>query len=310
MGKFVNMVGLRFGRLTVVKRSDDYVRPSGKHSVMWECLCDCGNIVNVLGESLRRGATVSCGCYAKEKASEVGSSKLINAVGKKFGMLTVLERADNKISPNGNKRTRWLCQCECGNTTVVMWDNLKSGHTTSCGCSLVNFCKSKIEDITGEKFGKLTVLSRCGSTKQKQAVWLCQCECGNYTNVLGIHLKSGHTTSCGCIKSKLEFLVESFLKNQNIDYKKQIKFNGLIGVNGGLLSYDFYLPNYNCLIECQGRQHFVPSELFGGLEQFTIQQEHDSRKKDFAKTRGYKLIEILPTTENKIISTLSNILNL
>lgn len=310
MGKFVNMVGLRFGRLTVIKRSDDYVRPSGKHSVMWECLCDCGNIVNVLGESLRRGATVSCGCYAKEKASEVGSSKLINAVGKKFGMLTVLERADNKISPNGNKRTRWLCQCECGNTTVVMWDNLKSGHTTSCGCSLVNFCKSKIEDITGEKFGKLTVLSRCGSTKQKQAVWLCQCECGNYTNVLGNHLKSGHTTSCGCIKSKLEFLVESFFKNQNIDYKKQIKFNELIGVNGGLLSYDFYLPNYNCLIECQGRQHFAPSELFGGLEQFTIQQEHDSRKKDFAKTRGYKLIEILPTTENKIISTLSNILNL
>ena len=289
MQKLIDITGNKYHHLTVLGFDHMEYRKNGKSRSCWKCRCDCGNIVNVLGGSLRRGATVSCGCYSKEKASEVGSSKLINAVGKKFGMLTVLERADDKISPNGNKHTRWLCRCECGNTTVVMWDNLKSGHTTSCGCALVNFCKSKIEDITGKKFGKLTVLSRCGSTKQKQAVWLCQCECGNYINVLGNHLKSGHTTSCGCIKSKLEFMVESFLKNQNIDYKKQIKFNGLVGVNGGLLSYDFYLPNYNCLIECQGRQHFAPSELFGGLEQFTIQQEHDSRKKRLCQNEGLQI---------------------
>lgn len=310
MGKFIDMTGIKFGRLTVIKRADDYIHPNGKHSVRWECICDCGNTVCVLGESLRRGATVSCGCYSKEKSAEIGSSRLINVVGKRFGMLTVLSRADNKISPNGNSRTRWLCQCDCGNTTTVMWDNLKSGHTTSCGCSLINFCKSRVEDITGEKFGKLTVLSRNGSTKQKQPIWLCQCECGNYVNVTGVHLKSGHTTSCGCIKSKLEFAVESFLKKHNIHYEKQVRFDGLLGVNGGQLSYDFYLTDYNSLIECQGRQHFVPSKLFGGLNQFNIQQNHDARKKEFAEAKGYKLIEILPSTENKISSTLSNILNL
>lgn len=63
----------------------------------------------------------------------------------------------------------------------------------------------KYKDITGEKFGKLTAISYNGSTKDGRAKWLCICECGNKTTVLASSLRSGNTTSCGCIlKSKIK----------------------------------------------------------------------------------------------------------
>ena len=40
--------------------------------------------------------------------------KAIDLTGQKFGRLTVLKRAENYISPNGEKRAQWLCKCECG----------------------------------------------------------------------------------------------------------------------------------------------------------------------------------------------------
>ncbi len=54
---------------------------------------------------------------------------LIDLTGKVFGKLTVLQR-DKTV----NKRTKWLCKCECGNEISVEAYNLKTGHTQSCGC--------------------------------------------------------------------------------------------------------------------------------------------------------------------------------
>lgn len=53
-------------------------------------------------------------------------------------------------------------------------------------------------DLTGKRFGNLLVLSRAESPS-KQAAWLCRCDCGNETVVLGWNLRSGHTISCGCV---------------------------------------------------------------------------------------------------------------
>lgn len=55
--------------------------------------------------------------------------KFIDLTGKRFGKLTVIQRVQNK----GNK-VNWLCQCDCGNTTIVQGSNLKNGHIRSCGC--------------------------------------------------------------------------------------------------------------------------------------------------------------------------------
>lgn len=67
MSKKIDLVGQRFGRLTVVSPA-----PNGNDGgARFECLCDCGNIVNVRGYKLRSGETKSCGCLRKETASAV-----------------------------------------------------------------------------------------------------------------------------------------------------------------------------------------------------------------------------------------------
>jgi len=52
----------------------------------------------------------------------------------KFGKLTVLKRVEDKILPCGQKRTQWLCICECGKQVIISAENLKIGKTKSCGC--------------------------------------------------------------------------------------------------------------------------------------------------------------------------------
>lgn len=309
MGKFEDLTGKRFGRLVVKERSQDYVSPKGAHRPRWLCLCDCGNMKMIDSSGLRDGRIVSCGCYGKEKSAEIGKKNLRDLTGKRFGKLVVVERAENRVRSDGTERTQWLCKCDCGNMKTVDAGCLLSGKTVSCRCAFYERLSAKLVDITGMVFGKLTVIERQGSDNHNHPMWLCECECGNRIVTTGTHLKTGHTVSCGCVKSKSESMVEDFLKTHNVKYKKQVRFSDLTGVNGGQLSYDFLLLHYNCLIECQGRQHFSPSDLFGGEEMFEIQKEHDLRKRNYAKEHAYNFVEIATLNKSKVESILSNILN-
>lgn len=70
-------------------------------------------------------------------------SKLIDLTGQRFGRLVVIEQAEDYVTPKGIKRRKWLCQCDCGKTCVVLGSSLKSGRTSSCGC----LRREKIEEI-------------------------------------------------------------------------------------------------------------------------------------------------------------------
>lgn len=71
MGKYYSLEKLKFGKLTVLYRTSDYISPkSQKPRAVWHCICDCGNVCDVLGENLRRGNTKSCGCEQRETASK------------------------------------------------------------------------------------------------------------------------------------------------------------------------------------------------------------------------------------------------
>lgn len=78
MGRFVDLTGERFGRLTVIGRDKDYISPKGQKKAQWLCVCDCNKdkIISVVGGSLSRGFTQSCGCIAKEKS--IKASKKYN----------------------------------------------------------------------------------------------------------------------------------------------------------------------------------------------------------------------------------------
>lgn len=55
MGKFIDLTGQRFGRLTVISQAERKRRPCGSIVTMWNCKCDCGNLVTVSMQNLRRG---------------------------------------------------------------------------------------------------------------------------------------------------------------------------------------------------------------------------------------------------------------
>ena len=57
-------------------------------------------------------------------------SYVIDLTGQRFGRLTVIERVEN----DNDGHARWLCRCECGNTTIVAGKALRRGVTRSCGC--------------------------------------------------------------------------------------------------------------------------------------------------------------------------------
>lgn len=76
MGKFIDLTGRRFGRLTVIRRNGTAVRgiKTMIKAPTWECLCDCGNIVTVVGAELRSGDTVSCGCIHRALIENLSKS--------------------------------------------------------------------------------------------------------------------------------------------------------------------------------------------------------------------------------------------
>ena len=67
MGKFIDITGKKFGRLTVVVRGEDYISPKGYRGINWVCVCECGKTVIVRGCNLKSGASRSCGCIVEEK---------------------------------------------------------------------------------------------------------------------------------------------------------------------------------------------------------------------------------------------------
>lgn len=236
--------------------------------------------------------------------------------------MTALSVDHKAIDAQGQSEYYWKCLCECGKHIVVLSSVLSRGDTQSCGClqaeESARRAKSRIIDITGQRFGALTVVRRIevDSTDYGKGLWECKCDCGNNKQVEGYYLRKGMITSCGCLKqSKYELYVSRFLDAHGLSapehFVLQKRFNDLHGLGYGLLSYDFALYDKGklyLLIECQGKQHYEPVEMFGGIEQFKKQQEHDRLKREFARKLGVTLLEI-PYSEDtyeKIAKLLSN----
>ncbi len=117
----IDLTGKRFERLVVLD-----TRKRIGSNVYWFCRCDCGIEKWVDGRHLRHCKTKSCGCIAQENR---GKANRIDLTERRFGRLTVLGKSKSVKS-----QIRWLCRCDCGESTWVATSLLMAGNTKSCGC--------------------------------------------------------------------------------------------------------------------------------------------------------------------------------
>ena len=95
----------------------------------------------------------------REDWKELGK-RTENLLNQKFGKLTIIEF----VGIDKNKKAKWLCECECGNTTITSTHNLKSGNTTSCGCS-----RKKLKQIIPRLYRIWNGMkTRCSNSNRKE----------------------------------------------------------------------------------------------------------------------------------------------
>lgn len=228
---------------------------------------------------------------------------VVNEIGNRYGKLVVLERAGS----DKHRNALWKCQCDCGNIAIVSGAHLRNGFTKSCGCWKVEFArlvgKKNMKDITGQKFGLLTVLYPTDKRAYDNSViWHCKCDCGRETDVSIKCLINHYTISCGCKKhSNGELKIIEILDNANIPYESEKSFKDLKSnsiTNNSYYRYDFYLPSLNILIEYDGSQHYQEEKFCTNT--LKERQEIDLIKNKYAINHHYKLYRIPYYDYNKI----------
>lgn len=184
-----NLVGRKFGKLTVTALGEAIPGKEAK----WYCDCDCGTKdVLVAGGNLVRGHTKSCGCLKEEYLR----NKTIDLTGQRFGRLTVRKRSETK------GKVFWICDCDCGTTGIIASSNdLNTGDKASCGCVRQEYIRSK--DLTGKRFGRLTVIGKSEKRSANGDVYyICNCDCGKKGVVVVrsslVATDSHKQVSCGC----------------------------------------------------------------------------------------------------------------
>lgn len=278
-----DLTGQRFDKLLVIESIPNF---EGTGKSAYRCLCDCGNETVIKSTSIYK--TKSCGCIKYDKA--------LSNIGLKYWSLTV----DNVKFIEG--ATYAECTCDCGNKTTVRLDQLKSGNTTSCGCV-------KSPDLTGRRFHRLLVVKEIDSDA-KQRKWACKCDCGCETILTTHTLMSGHTQSCGCIRSKKvstwEIYIADILSSFNIEYEKEKMFNDCRNVFP--LRFDFYIPSLNMCIEYDGEQHNKSIEFWGGENALNKRIVNDEIKSQYCKVNNIQLLRITSKSKDEIKEIINNII--
>lgn len=225
------------------------------------------------------------------------------------------------IAPQSNKKVWLLCQ-------EHEYHNDNGGYEISCGnfyngnrCPYCTTRRGKVhpKDSFGSLYPEKAKYWSKNNKKSPYEVapysktkykFICE-KCGDeFERSLDNLNQSDTGVVCReCNSSQLEIKTKDILVKYNINYNIQVEYNGLIGIKGGNLSYDFYLPSYNLLIECQGIQH---EKFTKGLHKtevdFKKQLEHDKRKREYAEKHNINLLEIwyydIDNIENILIEKL------
>lgn len=214
----------------------------------------------------------------KKKRTETYYQKAIakakSEIGKTYHNLTITgidyDKTKDSYFNKSYNRVYVFTQCSCGKSNISnQLNSIKSGHIKSCGCIKFNN-PNVVEDLTDQKFGRLTVLGRdlerdklLYDLGKKGVHWLCKCDCGNpkLSSVTGYQLRSGRTQSCGCYASEQ-------IAKRNKKYSTKVN---KIEVNDDNTTTLFDDNNNKCLIDSEDydivkRWYWRKSKKRGSIE--------------------------------------------
>jgi hypothetical protein len=230
-----------------------------------------------------------------------------NEIGNKYGRLTIID-INYDIKPSIA-----ICECDCGKIINVIKADVVSCHTQSCGC-----LQSERASMANEK-DFTDVISDSGVVIKRRAhkntngvwMWYCVCPiCDEEFIALPAKVIENHTTSCGCkINSSKERIIENYLKELNVDYEKQKRFEDCRYCYS--LPFDFAIYNNDktlrCLIEFDGQQHFKSVDFFGGDDGFEKIKIRDDIKNQYCKDNNIPLLRLnYLYTDNEIKEIITN----
>lgn len=119
MGKRLDLIGQKFGRLTVLEDAGNNKRGNS----LWKCQCECENIKIINSTSLITGKSKSCGCLKNENR--------LDLTNQRFGKLVAIKRVWKDRQGN----YLWYCECDCGGNIITRGSGLKCNDIKSCGCT-------------------------------------------------------------------------------------------------------------------------------------------------------------------------------
>lgn len=123
-----DLTGKVFGRLKVLKQTEDYVSPNGRHSAKWLCECQCENKtrLEVVGYNLKNNNTMSCGCLNKEKIRERFHKTNVYELNQQLGIVYATN-TNRKFyfSTVDYELIKDFCWCENKNGYLIGYDHVK-----------------------------------------------------------------------------------------------------------------------------------------------------------------------------------------
>lgn len=184
-----------------------------------------------------------------------------------------------------------------------------SSHLSGCGCKkcaseyIALLYKKNAETFISEAksvHGNKYDYSKVNYASANKKVCIICPEHGEFWQTPNAHIKLFH----GCPKcnnSRMHDFISLKLKENNVEFATEKCFEWLKYENS--MRLDFFLPEYNLAIECQGGQHFSPVKRYGGNEGLKIRKERDFIKKQLCKENGINIVYVIPRRYKKEINS-------
>lgn len=222
-------------------------------------------------------------------------------VGKRFGKLVVQSYLGKQLHGKKTWAYTYDCRCDCGKEHVIaVRSSLIKGDKKSCGCAYQDAGNAIIEDLSGLRFGRWTVLYRAPnrvskSGKTRSIMWHCRCDCGREKDVGARALKTGMSMSCGCLqKERVSEALTDDLVGRKFAHLTVVSRNGSwypknyngLTIKGGVRAV------WHCKCDCGGECDAV-GELLKNGDITSCGCSHTSKYEfyvaEYLESCGYKL---------------------